>query len=589
MKKLLYLVLLIMLFNNVSLSGQTTKKSKEKESKDFEFTEGAEIKERKLSLMSSMAGYDGNNTYLIGFRPKGIILFFVPIVSMRYIFQSYNMDNMSLDKAYRQNAFSKQFKNNRFVASDMINEEPYMFTYENVTKKGKKSVDINYYSIDKSTMKPSAKNKLVTLPKASVPSSSKWSYVMGIMKNMSNNEERISGVNYLRSPDKKTFYIITIVEEKKKTKGGKKNKSESYLVYVNAFDNNFESLWEKQEKVKFDNAGTIFTGLDADNIGNVYFTVKDYKEKRKGESKKQGIRNYEYKLYYIGKDKEDLQEVKLNLDNKFVTEMNVKVFDDSVGAVCTGFYYDDNSKRKQDNVSGAFVGLVDKDSNEMLDENFYEFGEDLYSQDVKVKTFNFFGKQKGAKQDEKGTEDIELRKVYVRPDGKIIVTGERYYMYVVVTTTTNGRTTTTRREYHYIHNDVLVTCITPAGQTEWSVRIPKYQHQVNGTYLSSFIPIMVGNNVYFIYNDHQDNAKLTTSGTFSYADLGGKKSTVVCVKVDEDGEVNKYKLSGKKDLDGMVCISGANNIDNKKIVLPIMGRWGRLLKFGIVDFKAPKD
>ncbi len=589
MKKLLYLILVVTVFNNATLLAQTTKKSKEKESRDFEFTEGAEIKERKLSLMSSMVGHDGSNTYLIGFRPKGIIIGFVPIISMRYIFQSYNLDNMALDKAHRQSAFGKQFKNNRFIASDMIGDEPYMFTYENVKKKGKTSVDINYYTIDKTTMKPSAKNKLVTIPKASVPTSSKLRYVMGIMRNMTNNEEKISGVNYLRSPDKKTIYIVTIVEEKKKSKGGKKNKSESYLVYVNAFDNSFESLWEKQEKVKFDNAGTAFTGIDADNIGNVYFTVKDYKEKRKGESKKQGIRNYEYKLYYISKEKDELQEVKLDLADKFVTEMNVKVFDDSVGAVCTGFYYDDNSKRKQDNVSGAFVGLVDKDSNEMLDENFYEFGDDLYSQDVKVKTFNFFGKQKGAKKDEKGTEDIELRKVYVRPDGKIIVTGERYYMYVVVTTSTNGRTTTTRTEYHYIHNDILVTCITPAGQTEWSVRIPKYQHQVNGTYLSSFIPIMVGNSVYFIYNDHQDNAKLTTSGTFSYADLGGKKSAVVCVKVDEDGEVNKYKLSSKKELDGMVCISGANNIDNKKIIIPIMSKWGRLRKFGIVDFKAPKE
>lgn len=589
MKKLLYLILVVTVFNSASLLAQTTKKSKEKESKDFVFTEGAEIKERKLSLMSSMVGHDGSNTYLIGFRPKGIIIGFVPIISMRYIFQSYNMDNMALDKAYRQNAFGKQFKHNRFVASDMIGDEPYMFTYENVRKKGKTSLEINYYSIDKTTMKPSAKNKLVSIPKASVPTSSKLRYVMGIMRNMTNNEEKISGVNYLRSPDKKTFYIVTIVEEKKKAKGGKKNKSETYLVYVNAFDNSFEPLWEKQEKVKFDNAGTAFTGIDADNIGNVYFTVKDYKEKRKGESKKQGIRNYEYKLFYISKDKEELQEVKLDLADKFVTEMNVKVFDDSVGAVCTGFYYDDNSKRKQDNVSGAFVGLVDKDSNEMLDENFYEFGEDLYSQDVKVKTFNFFGKQKGAKKDEKGTEDIELRKVYVRPDGKIIVTGERYYMYVVTTTTGTGTSRTTRTEYHYIHNDILVTCITPAGQTEWSVRIPKYQHQVNGTYLSSFIPIMVGNNVYFIYNDHQDNTKLTTSGTFSYADLSGKKSAVVCVKVDEDGEVNKYMLSSKKDLDGMVCITGANNIDNKKIILPIMSKWGRLRKFGIVDFKTPKE
>lgn len=586
MKKIISFVAAATMLLTMPAIAQKSKSKKEKESKDFTFVKGADLKERRLSIMSAMAGYDNNNAYLIGFRPKVALIFFVPVSSMRYVFQSYSLENMALEKTYRMGAFKKQFKGNRFFGSDLINDEPTMFTYENKKDGKKEKVAINYYTIDKNTMMPSAKNELAVLENAHVQGGSKFMYIMGIAKNSANNTEKINDVNYLRSPDKKSFYIVTITEDTKK----KSKKTVNYNIYVNAFNNSMEQLWEKTEKLSFDNAGTLFSAVDADNLGNVYFTVKDYKEKRKGESKKQ-VRNYEYKLYYISKDKEDLQEVKLNLGDNFVTQMRVKVLDDSIGAVAAGFYYDDKTDLKRDNVSGTFVGVVDKDNNEMLDENFYEFDDKIYSQDVKRKNIaTLFNKKKGATEDDHGTEDIEMRKLYVRPDGKILVTGERYYMYVTYTTTTSSNgMSRTKATYHYIHNDILVNCISPAGQTEWTVRIPKFQHQINGWHLSSFIPLINGNDVYFIYNDNDDNAKLTTSGVFSMADLGGKGSSVFAVKVNGDGEVSKYKVAAATDLDGYVCITGANNIDNKKIIFPVISGWGRVRKYGMIDFKAPKE
>jgi hypothetical protein len=100
---------------------------------------------------------------------------------------------------------------------------------------------------------------------------------------------------------------------------------------------------------------------------------------------------------------------------------------------------------------------------------------------------------------------------------------------------------------------------------------------------------MNGNDLYFIYNDNADNNKLTTSGAFSGADLAGKNNALVMVKLNADGDATKYKLSSKTELGGMIPTSYAINIDNKKIIIPVMNRWGRLLKYGVVDFKAPKD
>lgn len=584
MKKILSIAAIAMLLFNAPTFAQKSKSKKEKENKDINFVKGKELKERKLSVMSSMAGYDNNNAYLIGFRPSVVIIGFVPITSMRYVFQSYNLDDMSLDKAYRQNAFGKQFKRTRYFASDLLNDEPTMFTYEKKKVGKKEALGINYYTIDKGTLQPSAKNELVTIDNTTVNLGSKFRYVMGMAKNNASNTEQINFINYLRTPDKKGFYVVTITKDEKK----KSKKSVSYNVSVNAFNKSMEPQWDKTEKITFDNAGTIFTGIDADNLGNVYFTVKDYKDKRKGESKKQA-RNYEYELYYISKDKDDLQEVKLDLGDKFVTEMSVKVLDDSIGAVATGFYYDDKAELRKDYVSGNFIGVVDNQNNEMLDENFYEFDEKMYNQDVKRKNIaTLFNKKKGASDDKGGTEDIVLRKIYIRPDGNIIVTGERYYWYVEVVTSGSGSSRSTRRIYHYIHNDILVNCISPAGQTEWTVRIPKYQHQTNSWHLSSFIPVLNGNDMYFIYNDNEDNAKLTTSGVFSQADLAGKGSAVFAVKVGADGEVSKNKLASAKELDGFVCIYYGNNIENKKVIVPIVSAWGRVRRYAKVDFKLPE-
>lgn len=595
MKKSLLLALTV-LFTVGTINAQTPKNKKsssaDKGPTDFDFSSGKEIKERKLSISSALAGSDANNAYLIGFRPKGVVIGLIPIMSMRYIFQSYDLSDMSLSTVHRANAFKKQFKNNYFFASDMFVEEPYMFTYENKKNKSKESLLINYYTIDKTTMKPGPKSKLVEIPKTSIKVGSKFRFIRSLTNVVDNNNEKASRLNYLRSPDKKTFYIVSIAEDKNSKKSSKNNKSKKTInqnVAVYAFDSNMELLWEKQDKIKFDKAGSYISGIDADNLGSVYFTVKEYDDKRKGESKKGGSRNYDYKLYYVNKDVEDIQPVDLNLDSKFVTEMTVKVLDDSIGAVCTGFYYDDNSKRRQDNVSGSFVGVVDKTTNTIMDDGFYEFGDDLYSQDVKTKNKTIFGKTKTKSDKTGGTEDIVLRKVFVRPDGNIVLTGERYYMYVVTVTSGTGTSRTTRYEYHYIFNDILATCVSPAGQTEWTVRIPKYQHQVNGTYLSSFVPTMNGNDLYFIYNDNSDNSKLTTSGAFSGADLAGKNNALVMVKLNADGDATKYKLSSKTELGGMIPTSYAINIDNKKIIIPVMNRWGRLLKYGSVDFKAPKD
>lgn len=592
MKKSLLLALTILLAVG-NLSAQTTKKSGgDKGPKNFTFSQGKDIKERKLSVMSSVAGHDAGSIYMVGFRPKGVIIGLIPIVSMKYIFQSYNADDMSLEKVHRANAFRKQFKKNYFLASDMLNEEPYMFTYETVKKKSKESLAINYYSIDKGTMKPSAKSKLVEIPKSGFKKQSKIRYVFSFLKALQNNSETASRLNYLRSPDKKTFYIVSIAEDKNSKKSSKKSKSKKTItqnVAVYAFDTNMELLWEKQDKIKFEKAGSVITGIDADNLGTVYFTVKQYEEKRKGESLRNGNRNYTYQLYYVNKEADAVETVNLNLDNKFVTQMAVKVLDDSVGAVCAGFYYDSNTERKKDNVSGAFLGVVDKDKNEMLDESFYEFDPAVLDQEVKVRTVGFFGKKKSKEDKSGGTEDIVLRKVFVRPDGNIVVTGERYYMYVVTTTTGTGTSRTTRTEYHYIFNDILATCITPAGQTEWTVRIPKYQHQVNGTFLSSFVPSMNGNDLYFVYNDHSDNSKNTTTGTFTSADLMGKNNVISIVKVDKDGDVSKSKLSTKAEMGGMTTIGLAMNIENKKIIMPVMNKWGRLKKYGIIDFKKPTE
>lgn len=586
----LWLLAIIMLvgFSNDAL-GQKKKKGKEGPD-DFTFSEGREIKERGLSAASAVSGTTDDKVYMVGFRPFVLMLFPFKFTSLKYVFQSFDLADMDLAKKYKVNAFGKQFKKNFFFATTMVDNTPYLFTYEKGKSSGKKNnLILNYYTIDPDDMKPSKKTKLATFKGVDMPHRNKFRFVMNLMKNMGSNETNgdpklgISGMQFKTSEDGKITYIINIDPDEKKKKNSKANVNFS----IKAFDKELGLLWEKDDKISLKSDYSAVTGVDVDNTGNVYFVVKDYKEDSKGREAKSktGTRNYTYSAYLLNKDLEEAKEIELNLgDNKFIDYMTVKNYDDSLGASCIGYYYDDNKNRKEDELSGVFTAVVDKVEGTAASEEFYDFDEKMYEQKVARGYRNLLGKKKSS-NDEDGNKNLVLKKIYVRPDGNIVVIGEEYFHWITVETTGTGTSRTTRTVHHYKHDNIIVTCISPNDGTQWSVRIPKYQYQQNAYINSSFVASMKGNNLFMVYSDNVDNTKNTTTGTFSDAVFDGKKTDLVLVRIDEDGNVTKDKLLNGANVKGNHWIAGGLSLKDNKIVIPVIKGLGRLYRYDFVDLK----
>ncbi|UPT65264.1 MAG: hypothetical protein M0D57_11890 [Sphingobacteriales bacterium JAD_PAG50586_3] len=297
----------------------------------YKFNIGESIQEPSMGISVS-AGQDDENIFLVGFKP-GLFS------AVKYWFHSYNPKTLQQKAVVFQKMWADQFDGNYYFAADMMNDEPCMFTYEKV----KGGVAINYYTFDKSTMAPSGKNMLVTIPGISVemnqttfvqeitekvrPPQPDYSFTNMAYINFGISSPKYDQVMYVRSADKKTFYIVSLYDN------GEQNANNSLAaVNVYAYDNSKTLLWTKSGKIPFDKWQSSIDGVDADNIGNVYFIIKNHHKKLRGESKGDNTPNYDYKLYYINKDKDDLQSVKLGTGDKFITSLTVKVYDDSVGA-----------------------------------------------------------------------------------------------------------------------------------------------------------------------------------------------------------------------------------------------------------------
>ncbi|UPT65263.1 MAG: hypothetical protein M0D57_11885 [Sphingobacteriales bacterium JAD_PAG50586_3] len=171
--------------------------------------------------------------------------------------------------------------------------------------------------------------------------------------------------------------------------------------------------------------------------------------------------------------------------------------------------------------------------------------------------------------------------------------GERL-TYIPMTTTykqSYGNVTNTRSRTDYARDfkDIVVTSIAPGGETEWSVRIPKFQRAPYTSFEASFVPVLCGNDFYMVYNDNLSNLKLVEEGSFASLDYTEANSGLFIVKIDADGNVEKDLLSSYKDVGGSFCLQGSVMLNNNKLLIPVTKMLKGTVKYAEVDFKPSKQ
>ncbi|HTB07858.1 MAG TPA: hypothetical protein VK806_12970 [Bacteroidia bacterium] len=101
----------------------------------------------------------------------------------------------------------------------------------------------------------------------------------------------------------------------------------------------------------------------------------------------------------------------------------------------------------------------------------------------------------------KGIYELTIKEVIENPDNSILILAEQY----------DGGGYTNGTDYNY--NDVLIIKVKPNGTQDWITRIHKKQNNQVPYFADMASSVgydIVGNNMYLVYNDNEQNAKLST-------------------------------------------------------------------------------
>ena len=114
----------------------------------------------------------------------------------------------------------------------------------------------------------------------------------------------------------------------------KKNEPERFAFRI--FDDQFNELWSRNIVLPYGDDQFSVEEYQIDKEGNVYLLGVIYDDKSK--FRRQGKPTYRYTILAYTRDGEDAQEYKIDIQDKFITDLTFKVADDG-NLICTGFFF----------------------------------------------------------------------------------------------------------------------------------------------------------------------------------------------------------------------------------------------------------
>ncbi|MDH5399348.1 MAG: hypothetical protein OEX02_14450, partial [Cyclobacteriaceae bacterium] len=156
----------------------------------------------------------------------------------------------------------------------------------------------------------------------------------------------------------------------------------------------------------------------------------------------------------------------------------------------------------------------------------------------------------------------------------------------VVTYTTQGANGAmmTNTMYYYYRNDIIIVSFSPEGEIKWLDKIPKTQVTVNdGGLYSSYAKTIVGDKIYFLFNDHPQNLAYSGDGKL-YNFNKSKGSIAVIVGIDSEGQqTRRDMLFAVRDVDAMTIPTVSTQVSDNEMV--IFSKWGKRQRLVRATFK----
>ena len=397
------------------------------------------------------------------------------------------------------------------------------------------------------------------------------------------NAYKEGGFRHHLSKDKSKILIYSVLPKQKK---------ERERFYLQVFDNQMNTVWGKTVNLPFNDDKFSIEEYQVDNNGNVYMLGVVYQDKTR--FRRGGSPTYQYMVLAYRDKGEAVEEYKVNLNEKFITDLTFRVAKNG-DLVFSGFY----SQLGTYSVKGTYFFRLNPTTKEIYNKNLKAFDFDFLTAFLSEKQTN---KAKKAAQKGKAPElyQYALDDLILRSDGGAVLVAEQYY--VERRYNDNSRfgggfggvgfnrfnrfnrfnNTSFNDEYDYYYNDVIVVNIQPNGEIEWTARVPKQQVTTNdGGYFSSYAMSIVKDKFYFVYNDNYKNFDPSKKGKF-YS-FTGRNAVITLAEINKNGAVAINPLFGETDASITTRPKVCKQIGRNEML--IYGERGRNYRFGNLLFE----
>ena len=378
-----------------------------------------------------------------------------------------------------------------------------------------------------------------------------------------------------------------------------KKKKEPEQFSLQVFDQDFNALWSKEITLPFNDKNFSVEEYRVDNQGNVYMLGIVYEDPSK--LGKGGRSTYQYALLAYRNNGENVEEYKVDLGDKFITDLTYRVARNG-DLVFSGFYSDKN----QNSVKGTYFFRLNPTTKEISNKNLKAFDFKFVTQYL---TANKVEKAKKAdrKGDKKKAPELyqySLDELILRSDGGAVLIAEQIFVEERYDNNNfAGRGFGTSRFgfnngfnrfnrfnnngfrdqiNYYNYNDIIVVNIKPTGEIEWTARIPKQQVTTDDLgYFSSYAMSIVKDKFHFVFNDNPKNydPKDKSNKLYNY---NGRNSVITLATVDRNGGVEINPIFSNRQAGITTRPKICKQIGRDEML--IYGERGRKYRFGSLKF-----
>ena len=376
----------------------------------------------------------------------------------------------------------------------------------------------------------------------------------------------------------------------------KKKQPERFSLQV--FDQNFNTLWAKEISLPFDDDRFQVEEYRVDNQGNVYMLGVVYQDKSK--FRRGGQPTYQYILYTYRNNGEDVEEYKVDLGDKFITDLTYRVARNGE-LVFSGFY----SEKGTYSVKGTYFFKLNPTTKAITNKNLKAFDFKFLTEYLSDKKRDK-AKKASRKGDKKGAPELyqyALDELILRSDGGAVLIAEQYFVerdydynydrygygrfgggrfgggrFGGPFNNPYGLNNYREEIYTYNYNDIIVVNIQPTGEIEWAARIPKHQETTNdGGYFSSYAMSVVRDKFHFVFNDNPKNYDPNDKSNRLYS-YDGRNAVITLATIDKNGQVDMEPIFDNRQAGITTRPKICKQIGRNEML--IYGERGRKYRFG---------